>query len=867
MAATAMPIGQAPSPVSATAVPGPQNPASPASPLGMPAAPDPNFGLLEGDLQLMQSTVSNLRGGWMQDRMERIRVWMLSVMMEKGIQWVGWDQSSNCWFDALAEVRNNGLVDDGESVELEKWMNNITLMFKQIFVGNLTRAVPHSVVRPQNAEKPSDVQTAKAAQDLVEILDRKNQIRRLMRTIYETLYTFGCYFRYTRPVLDGDENGYDLETVFTDVEIRMPARMKCMNCGLETPVSQLPPQAAGAGQMPACPGCQTPMGNESYYAEGEGNRISLQATGTKRVPRAGVRQSIHSPLEIDVDPNAKEWWQSPILSKDCEIAYGEALKLFPTFREKITPGAAVATTANADWERLMRTQEKSVTSGYASDLNQQRPTYSENWLQPAAFWTLNNPDFAQRMEAKFPEGCKLSMVGETVVDLRPAVMRREWSACRLYESYGPYCPSIAERVVPFNQRLNAAMQVIDEAYQRTPTGLNVMDGSRLDEQKVDKRPLVPGHVFAIPMRVNGEARPIDETFMHWDIPINPQLLGYPSMLMTFCQLIAGLPPQTSGGGTLPGVETASGQEQMLGQANEALAPYWENVKDECAAATYNEIYWVKELMKAGALDKLWSVEETRGAGYRNKMVDFNQMQGEIEVFSDEDQGLPTSPQELREAFMTIFEELSKGNPAAKEWFAVPANAQQVLNTMLPGSVSPVEAQITKTQVDIQILLAKPAVPVEAQDGSISIKLPVEPDKSFEDYATAKACVRNFAMENSDLRFSDPEAWERLNMYYDLLEEMDAQVAADTAARQLKVNQAGAPQPPPAQGPPPETMAAVQELLRKAVAAVDGLMQQGMTPAAVTKGTLTAQVSALSDVVDSAIDASKEMRLAAQGSKS
>ena len=855
MAAFTMnPISKAPGPVSATATPGMQNPSNMA-PLKPGGEIDyfSTFGVTEEDKNKLVDTVTQLRSGWMQDRMERIRVWMLSIMMEKGIQWVGWDQTGNCWFDALAETRNNGLVEDGESVELEKWMNNITLMFKQIFVGNLTRAIPKSVVRPFNSEKPKDTKTAKAAQDLVSILDRKNQVRKMLRTIYECLYTFGCYFRYTRAVLDGIENGYDDENIFADMDIQTPARMKCMQCGLETPLDKMQEQAQG---MVPCPGCQTPMGPESYYAAGEGNRTSLQVAGTKRMPRASVKQSIHSPLEVDVCPSVKEWWQSPTLSFDREIAFGEALKLFPAFREKMQAGATAETSPNANWEKLMRTQSKSVTSGYASDINQSRPTYSENWLNPTAYWEMNDKDFAQRMEQKFPEGCKLSMVGCVVVDIRPAVMRREWSSCRLYESYGPYCPSIAERVVPFNQRLNAAMQMLDDWMQRASTGLNVADGSRLDDQKAGQRPLVPGHIFTIPMKINGESRPMSEVFAHYDLPLNPAAWNYPQMLMTFCELIAGLPPQAMGAGTQEGVDTATGQQQMLGQAVAGMQPYWENVKDECAQAARNAIECTKNLMKIGGLDKIWSAEQSKGAGWRNQEVDWSQMDGEVEVFSDEDQGLPTSPDELRQSYVTMFKELTSGNPAAQAWFAVPANADSVLSAILPGSVNPDAAQINKTQIDIQMLLSKPwDVAVDPETGAQSKKLPVTPDKNFEDYTVAKQEVSRYALTECDLRFTDPDAWDRLNAYYDALEDLDAQVAAERAERQQKVNAAGAP---PKQGPDPAAQATLQELQKLALGMADRLSQIAMMDPMLTKGTANAQVSGAKEIIDSTLKATQSM---------
>ena len=129
---------------------------------------------------------------------------------------------------------------------------------------------------------------------------------------------------------------------------------------------------------------------------------------------------------MDVDPNVKDWWQSEVLAFDREIGYGEALKLFPDFRDQLIPGQGAATTPNADWEKLMRIQMKSVTLGYASDLGLSRPTYSENWLNPTAFWEKGDKDFAGQMEQLFPDGVKVSFVGATVVDIRPATMRREW---------------------------------------------------------------------------------------------------------------------------------------------------------------------------------------------------------------------------------------------------------------------------------------------------------------------------------------------------------------------------------------------------------------------------------------------------------
>jgi hypothetical protein len=64
-------------------------------------------------------------------------------------------------------------------------------------------------------------------------------------------------------------------------------------------------------------------------------------------------------------------------------------------------------------------------------------------------------------------------------------------------------------------------------------------------------------VVGIPMRINGEPRPMEQVFAHYELPVNPALWGYPMMLMTFCEIIIGIPRQLSGQGTQDDVETLS----------------------------------------------------------------------------------------------------------------------------------------------------------------------------------------------------------------------------------------------------------------------------------------------------------------------
>lgn len=803
----------------------------------------------EVDKKMLVDTITDYRTGWAQDRLERIRQWMENVFYWKGVQCIRWDTSQNCWYDVLAWSRSQD-QDSGEDTDLERWINPITLMFCNVFTGTMSRAVPKTVIKPANADPGlKDTVTAKASIDAIAIIRRKNEVRKQIRTAFENLFLFGSYFRYTRPVIDGNMFGYDEQPTFEDMDIQQPARFRCPNCGTETPA------APGSENGMECPSCGSFMGQESFYGAGEGNRKSLKQSGTKRIPRSGVKWSMHSPLEIDCDPKAKgdrPLAHTPILAKDTEIDLGEARRMFPAMYAEIQAGAESSTTPNASIEKLSRIDAVSAVGGMTADSSLMNPTYSEVWMQPMSYWKRGDQAFAQRMEAAFPDGCKVTMIGDKVVDIRAAVLVKEWSHCALYTNQGVYCNALASTAVSFNARFNRVMWILDDWAARASTGLNFFDAARVDTEKMSGKPVPAGTGIGVPMRINGEPRPMMDIMQHFDLPINPALWGYPMLLMTFCEVIIGIPRQMSGQGTQHDVETLGGQQLQLDRAATTLKPYWENVQDEQACADQNAIECLQNLMRVGAVKKIHDVVKARGGAFQNNEVDWQAMSGNVEITVDESQDLPVSPDELRDAIKTMWDAMTAGNPAAAEWFAVPENQDMALSTMIPGSVLPDEAQQLKTEADIQTIVENGPEPTMNPDGSVTSGLPVYPSR-MENFPVAKKVLQQYTLKHFEMRSENPVAWILLQQYWDELDDMDMQVAAKAANRQMQVTKAGQP---PEQGPDPTVQAEMQQLIAVAGPAIQRLLQLAQLDPMLTKGTATAQVGAAKGIVDTTIDAAK-----------
>lgn len=825
-------------PAQDVAAPGPQNP----SQMG-PEEQDSPFtvsGVTDDDQKLLVETISEYRNSWAQDRLERIRQWTQNVFYWKGIQVIQWDTSTNSWYNALAWARDNG-QDSGEDTDLERWINPLVLMFCNVFSGTMSREIPKAVVKPQNAD-PSlkDTVTAKAAREVIGIIERKNGIRKIVRSIYEMFFLFGCYFRYTRPVVDGEMFGYDEVPQFEDMEIQSGPHFTCPSCGTESP-------ATSASGM-ECPACDAFMGQESYFAAGEGNRKSLKMSGVKKVPRAGTKWTLGSPLEWDVDPKCtgdKPLAMTPIASCDREIDFGEACMMFPKFRDKIQPGAEVNTTANASMEKLSRLNVVSALGGMTADNSLTNPTYSLNWVQPMAYFKKKDWAFAQRMQEKFPDGLLLTMAGEIVVDIRAAKFTKEVSHAALYTNQGVYCAALANTAVSFNARVNRAMWILDDWASRASTGINLANAGLVDTEKMSGKALPAGTITPVPMRLNGQAVPMDQIIAHFDLPMNQAMWGYPMMLMTFCELIIGIPRQIAGQGTQDDVETLGGQQLQLGRAAAVLKPYFENVKDECACASQNAFECQQLLMRTGAVKEIQDVVEANGGAFQNNNVKWDEMQGNVNFVADEDQDLPISPEELRAAIQTMFTEMTKGNPAAVEWFGVPENQGTALSTMLPGTVLPDQAQQLKTEADIQAIMEEGQQIKLNSDGSQGTQLPVHPGRS-ENFTVAKQVVSRYMVTNFQIRVEQSDRWILLDQYWGELLDAEQSVATDTATRQTKVSMAAAP---PKQGPPPEVLALAQKVQAAAADMIAWSEKLAQIDPMLTKGSITGQVAAAKEVIE------------------
>lgn len=815
-----------------------------------------HLGIDDADRRKILECIRLYRDSWMANRLELFRDWGRNSLFRKGVQCLGWDAGSNAWFNALEEYRKSGAAPEGENTDIEPFITNVTLLCCNVWTGILASALPRTVVDPVDGTSAKDVKAAKAAKTAIESVHRKNGAEELLSEAFESQFDFGTYFRHVRAVFDAELFGTDKIATYEDFEVRPPARMVCLKCGQETPVSEL--QSSGSGQLPLCPGCGAELGPEAYHGEGEGGTMSLRMAGMKDVPRAGVKETIHDPREIDMDPKAKRVANTALLAHEWEIDVGEARELHPDLAESIVEGAVSPTSANSEYERFRRLEGYAMAASQTSDMNQSSVTYSEVYCQPRVFYRSGDKEFGDKMKRLFAKGLMIANLGEETTEIRPACLVREWTQGKLQQGFGAYPPAIANRVVPFNRRINAANQLVDAYAQQASLGLNVARASCMDTTKISGLHMSPMTIIPLPDKINCEPRPLGDIFAHYDTPMQPQMWNYAASLYTFLMLVAEMPPQVQGSGTTEGVETGMGQAQMLQRALTTFRRYWQNAKREAAQADENIVYWLKQLMQAGAIQQLWDVKTDGAGSYQNETVYPADLDGECSFKQDPDQDIPATAEEIREAILSIFTALNNQNAGAAEWFDDPENQAKACTALVPGSNAPKESQRLKTLGDLAKLAqltTPPPQPVAGPDGQAQpVQLPAAPSLSDNlDYSLE--VTEKYMQDNASRQYDGTPAWQWWQLYYDAIGEVRTQKLMKQAARQMRIQAAGQPPKQPDAGQ--QTMQQeFQQLMGVTAPAIARLAQIMQMDPSLTKNTANAQVSAAKEIVDTTVDAAK-----------
>ena len=673
-----------------------------------PAQGTPEDAMLKKYGPRLLAAIAKKRESWQWKRRGIIEKVFKNKEFLKGNQFLGFYPGTFDSFDPMEEFRNwAGNDDKNADRSMDRRPHNFYQMVEKGYVASMSGQVPKQRAMPQNADDEEDRETAKAFDDIEEIIERANKIKSLVRQELMEFFTSGCYFKFGRYVVDADRTGTHKATVLKvtqNAEI-LPARYQCFSCGVATPESDVV-----AGDSLSCPNCGEQFGGQNYF-QGYSDEIPI-AEKKVDVANGMVLWDVAGPMHIDADPDAPGLRDTCLLNYALETSLGWMRMTFDGFWEKLSEGQTSGT-ANEMTERLYRDQLTSPAGYQAafSATNQAKPTYNRTWCQTMLFAEMDGATKAECDELiqTFPDGCMIAWCGEVPLMIRKAKLTDEWTwAGREAKGFGLFPPPAGDVAVPVQERINDCISKIDEYADRLACGILLANGEYIDTKAMNNKPMLPGVLNEIRVRKGRALSDINNMIFQVRGEIDNAIFTFLSVLKQDIELLASTPPQLMGVGTQDGVETASGQNQQLGQAQTKLSLDWDIICDEHAEASENAVKCAAKNMTES-----WMMTVTDDSReFRSKYVHLDQIKGSIRVEHDTNQLFPLTDAEIRAWWTDILQ--NANNELAQALLQEPENMEAAIRFAgVPGLVAPKGAMRGKMLQIINLLLK--SAPQEVPD--------------------------------------------------------------------------------------------------------------------------------------------------------
>jgi hypothetical protein len=708
---------------------------------------------------------------WNMPRRRRIRQIMRAHEYLKGNQYISFDPYQFVYYDPLEAVYEGNTED--EDLGIYRYCTNFYQMGCLSFIAALGTKVPKTAYMPNNAEKEDDVATANAGSTLQAIIERKNKIRALLRRELMLLWTDGIYFKYTRFVVDGNRAGY--KKVPVDIQIKdhpvFPDRYHCPACGHDTPA-----EAAAFLAQPMCEACGQQLSQADFFP-GESVQVPY-VTEYKDEPNGLVAHTVYGLLNITLQPSVSNLYDSPILKLDEEI---DTAAIRASYPEAWEDAAQVTQSEDAEQanERLSRQIVLNAAGGRNNLTAYMMPTLSRTWINDWAFNKLDDKNLAAELKQTFPDGCLMVHLGKKFLEARSEKMGEKWTCAKTIDQGTMHPIAAGEACLDIQDQINDTSNIIQEHADRNASPETYMDEEIVDTRAINGKPVLPGTIVGIKRRADMMNRPLGDFMFQRKVQIDANLYDRPMKLFEIFQLLSGIMPQTFGG-QQQDVQTATGQKQALNTAVGRLAMFLESVREEHADSSERAVRCAANNFQEDIMDVVSSGDKD----FRNRYVRLRDLGGEFHAYPETDPGIPATYQEIQDRLMQLF--LNPKNPWAAELMDMPIN-QKITAQYLgpPGMVIPGEAAREKTLRTINKLLE--GIPrQQARPGptgqAVAITIPsILPDPDFENWEVAKATIEQWAIENYELVYENPNGFENVRAYFKLIVMGEAQKAAQEQA--------------------------------------------------------------------------------------
>ena len=681
----------------------------------------------------------------------------------QGLQYAWWNpQDMNWHLPWEAKIYDDSAL---EEMPRFQFVTNLYQAFGLSFVSVISQDVPATRFYPQSTLSEADIETAKAASQVAELIEQNNRVQQLLTGVGFYLWTDGKIGGYVRYVADGQRFGWREELLLEERWVRLGRdAYVCPKCGAESEIGDDSTSANAQEEAPGPP-TATPThakaarvedpgsagapwatsAEQNQQRDSSGQHISPQndgspqwspsfltgtmcaqcgATlgandfrpaplvpvpqnvGTRRVANGQEVISIVGGLELNTPVWANEQYEFPYLQWQMEVHRAKLKAAFPHAADKIQMGGPQA--ADDIYARATRIAvSQGMPTIHPGDALFNLITFSRTWIRPWAFYSIEDAAVRDQLLRLFPDGCYVAFAGETYCESRNESMDDCWRVMHALPGDGQNRPSVGDSLIEVQERYNTLSNIQAETYEYGVPPIYA-DPQVLDFDALANQTAEPAAHY--PARARPGMSLADGFFQPAPAQVPPDMLRHQQDLIgPIAQFLTGLFPAVFGG-EMENVKTASGYAMARDQALGRLGLVWRRLKS---------FYCDVMLLAVDCFRKSRPSDVEipfLGAGgeFEARFIRLANLKGNIQAHPESDETFPRLKSQQRAVLQQL---MSNPDPTIQAALREPANLGFVKSLVgLSELVVPGDDARNKQLREIQQLLLAPQAPLTGDLG-------------------------------------------------------------------------------------------------------------------------------------------------------
>jgi hypothetical protein len=624
----------------------------------------------------------------------------------QGLQYAWWNpQDMNWHLPWEAKIYDDSAL---EEMPRYQFVTNLYQAFGLSFVSVISQDVPATRFYPQSTLNEADIETAKAASQVADLVEQNNRVQNLLTGVGFYLWTDGKIGGYVRYVADGQRFGWRDELLLEERCVRLGRdAYVCPKCGAET-TTPAPAESAGAGNPgedssassfltgAICPQCGAALGANDFRPA---PLVPVpQNVGTRRVANGQEVISIVGGLELNTPVWANEQYEFPYLQWQMEVHRAKLRAAFPHAADKIQMGGPQG--ADDIYARATRIAvSQGMPTIHPGDALFNLITFSRTWIRPWSFYSIEDTAVRDQLLRLFPEGCYVAFAGETYCESRNESMDDCWRVMHALPGDGQNRPSVGDSLVELQERYNTLSNIQAETYDYGIPPIYA-DPQVLDFDALANQTAEPAAHY--PARARPGMSLADGFFQPAPAQVPPDMLRHQQDLIgPIAQFLTGLFPAVFGG-EMENVKTASGYAMARDQALGRLGLVWRRLK-----SFYCDVMLLAvECFRKNRPGDVEIPFLGPGGEFEARFIRLANLKGNIQTHPESDETFPRLKSQQRAVLQQL---MTNPDPAIQAALREPANLGFIKSLVgLSELVVPGDDARNKQLREIQLLLAAEA---------------------------------------------------------------------------------------------------------------------------------------------------------------